>query len=165
MRLNNLSFFSFLQNAWTWIAACVYKINVVFFALEYHDFLTCFEARNILYMCKIHGTASVVIGRHWNASRYTLLKTVSSFCWLGGQLGNGLFSPAAYYIWPASFLASGVTAKCVVRDIQSGNAFSCEVNFQKTWSRPILPLAGTWLWSEDSEGSIGNERIRSDWHQ
>ena len=62
-------------------------------------------------MCRIHGTASVVIGRQWNASRKTFLKIVSGFCWLGGQSGNGLFSPAAHYIRPASFLASGVMAK------------------------------------------------------
>ena len=40
MRLNNLSFFDFLWNAWTWIATCVW----VFFGCECHDYLICFEA-------------------------------------------------------------------------------------------------------------------------
>ena len=41
MRLNNLSFFDFLWNAWTWIATCVWFF---FFGCECHDYLICFEA-------------------------------------------------------------------------------------------------------------------------
>ena len=46
--LNNLSFFGFLWNAWTWIARCLYFC----FGCEYHDFLICFDARTVSYIAE-----------------------------------------------------------------------------------------------------------------
>ena len=44
--LNNLSFFGFLRNAWTWIERCLYFC----FGCEYHDLLICFDARTVGYL-------------------------------------------------------------------------------------------------------------------
>ena len=43
LRLNNLSFFGFLRNAWTWAATCVY----FFFFCRWHVFLICFDTRTV----------------------------------------------------------------------------------------------------------------------
>ena len=54
---------------------------------------------------------------------------------------------------------SAVWRGCVVRDVQSGNALSCDVSSRQTWSRRLLGLALAWVWSK---GSVGNERSWSD---
>ena len=56
-----------------------------------------------------------------------------------GRLSQSLFAVSAGWVVSQEmdfsrlqrtiFLAGGVTAKYVISDIQSGNAFSCEVNF------------------------------------
>ena len=57
-----VSFSSFLQNAWTWIATL--RVCSFFFFCEFHDFLICSDARTHSPLdCGILGGASAVIGR------------------------------------------------------------------------------------------------------
>ena len=61
LRLNNLSFFGFPRNGWTWRA--------FFFVHEYHDFLICFDASQCCRNCRIRDSISAAIKRRWKIIR------------------------------------------------------------------------------------------------
>ena len=61
LRLNNLSFFGFPRNGWTWRA--------FFFVHEYHDFLICFDASQCCRNCRIRDSVSAAIKRRWKIIR------------------------------------------------------------------------------------------------
>ena len=61
LKLNNLSFFGFPRNGWTWRA--------FFFVHEYHDFLICFDASQCCRNCRIRDSVSAAIKRRWKIIR------------------------------------------------------------------------------------------------